>query len=47
MKFKPTDKAGELLVELGPKEAQLPGERPEGMLPVFQLNTLLVPVDCA
>ena len=45
MNSKPTDKAGERLAELGPKAAQLPDERPQTTPSVFQLNTLLVPVD--
>jgi universal stress protein A len=48
MKFKPSDKAGGLLVELGPREAQLPplgAGKTAGTLSVFKLRRILVPVD--
>jgi universal stress protein A len=47
MKFKPTRKAGGLLVELGPRESQLPlHAETEGLVaPGFVLNRILVPVD--
>jgi universal stress protein A len=48
MKIKPSDKAGGVVVELGPKENQLPSEDPRkraAALPVFQLKKILVPVD--
>src|SRR5712691_7067324 len=48
MKFKRTSKSGGLVVELGPKEAQLPVkpvERETAPLPVFKLKKILVPVD--
>jgi universal stress protein A len=45
MKFKPTDKAGEMVVELGPRETQLPAQEERGTLPVFKLKKVLVPVD--
>ena len=48
MKFKPTNKPGGVVVELGPKEAQLPvtsAERETAALPVFKLKKILVPVD--
>jgi universal stress protein A len=48
MKFKPTDKAGGVVVELGPQERQLPpltAEQGVGALPVFKLKKILVPVD--
>ncbi|MBI3849938.1 MAG: universal stress protein [Verrucomicrobia bacterium] len=48
MKFKPTTKSGGVLVELGPKEAQLPvtsAEKETAALPVFKLKKILVPVD--
>ncbi len=44
MKFKPTDKAGGLVVELGPREAGLPPLRAETQ-PAFKLKKILVPVD--
>ena len=47
MKFKPTRKAGGLLVELGPGEAQLPlhAEAKGVAVPRFTLDNILVPVD--
>jgi universal stress protein A len=48
MKFKPTDRAGGVVVELGPGETQLPpltAEQGTGALPVFKLKKILVPVD--
>lgn len=47
MKFKPTRKTGGLLVELGPRESQLPlHAQAEGLaVPRFTLNKILVPVD--
>jgi universal stress protein A len=48
MKFKPTDKAGGVVVELGPRESQLPpltAEQATGVLPAFKLKQILVPVD--
>jgi universal stress protein A len=48
MKFKPTTPSGGVLVELGPKEPQLPTPRTEPViapLPVFQLKKILVPTD--
>lgn len=48
MKFKPTDKLGGLTVELEPQESQLPpipAAEPGGVLPVFRLKKILVPVD--
>ena len=48
MKFKPTKKTGGVVVELGAKENQLPGEtpaRPTAPLPAFKLKKILVPVD--
>ncbi len=48
MKFKPTDKAGGVVVELGPRETQLPpltAEQTIGALPMFKLKKILVPVD--
>jgi len=48
MKFKPANKSGGVVVELGPKEAQLPvtsAERETAPLPVFKLKKILVPVD--
>lgn len=47
MKFKPTSKAGGLVVELGPKEAALPPPvaAPAAVLPEFKLKQILVPVD--
>jgi nucleotide-binding universal stress UspA family protein len=44
MKIKPTTKAGGVVVELGPKEVQLPTEAPEES-PVFSIKKLLVPID--
>ena len=48
MKFKPTEKAGGVVVELSPRETQLPpvaaGEV-SSTLPVFKLKQILVPVD--
>ncbi len=48
MKFKPTEKAGGLVVELGPEETGLPpvaDEERMAALPVFKLRKILVPVD--
>jgi len=46
MKFKPTNKTGGLLVELGPREVQLPAASFErAAAPVFKLKKILVPVD--
>jgi universal stress protein A len=47
MKFKPTKKAGGLLVELGPSETQLPlHAEAEGLArPRFMLKKILAPVD--
>ena len=48
MKFKPTEKAGGLVVELGPAETQLPtssAEQRATPLPIFKLKRILVPVD--
>lgn len=47
MKFKPTRKAGGLLVELGPREAQFPLQAEAAALdaPRFILKKILVPVD--
>jgi len=47
MKFKPTRKAGGLLVELGPRESQLPlHAEAEGLaVPRFTLKKILAPVD--
>ena len=48
MKFKPTNKRGGVVVELGPKEARLPesaSERAMSPLPAFKLKKILVPVD--
>jgi universal stress protein A len=48
MKFKPSNKPGGVVVELGPKEAQLPGtlsEQAMSPLPTFKLKKILVPVD--
>lgn len=42
MKFKPSIKGGGVLVELSPKEAQLPAEK---MSAAFQIKEILVPVD--
>ena len=46
MKVKPTSKVGGVLVELGPKESQLPSHlgSPE-TLHAFKLKKILVPVD--
>lgn len=44
MKFKPKNKPGGVIVELGPKEAQLPGTA-SAVLPAFKLKKILVPVD--
>ncbi len=44
MKFKPNNKPGGVIVELGPKETQLPGTS-TAALPVFKLKKILVPVD--
>jgi universal stress protein A len=48
MRFKPTDKAGGVVVELGPRETQLPpltATQTTGVLPIFNLKRILVPVD--
>jgi universal stress protein A len=48
MKFKPTDKAVGLVVELGPREMQLPPDtvaKSVGSPPGFKLKRILVPVD--
>lgn len=48
MKIKPIDKAGGVVVELGPKETQLPPQASGTAAanpPVFQLKKILVPVD--
>jgi nucleotide-binding universal stress UspA family protein len=48
MKFKPTHKLGGVMVELGPRETQLPSQpapEPAGVLPAFQLRKILVPLD--
>jgi universal stress protein A len=47
MRFKPTRKAGGLLVELGPRESQLPLQaEAEGLVvPRFTLRKILAPVD--
>jgi len=46
MKFKPNNKPGGVIVELGPKEAQLPGTTSSPVvLPAFKLKKILVPVD--
>ncbi len=48
MKIKPAEKTGGVIVELGPKEPQLPFLAGEGMTPArpaFKLKEILVPVD--
>lgn len=47
MKFRPTEKSGGLMVELSPRESQLPTttEQSIGVLPVFHLKKILVPID--
>jgi len=49
MKFKPSDKAGGVVVELGPQEKQLPPTEATGKAaangPAFELKKILVPVD--
>lgn len=48
MKFKPAEKSGGMVVELGPKEIQLPRTatgQTAAMLPAFNLKNILVPVD--
>jgi universal stress protein A len=48
MKIKPTNKSGGVLVELGPKEEQIPGALSTPSFtpsPAFHLNKILVPVD--
>ena len=48
MKIKPSDKAGGVVVELGPDEKQLPpvdSGKADAALPVFRLKKILVPVD--
>jgi nucleotide-binding universal stress UspA family protein len=48
MKFKPTNKNGGVIVELGPQEARLPDELSGPVpapVPAFQLKKILVPVD--
>ncbi len=45
MKFKPTEKAGGLVVEMSPREAQLPMAETAAAAPLFKLKKILVPVD--
>lgn len=48
MKFKPTDKTGGVLVELGPRESQqpaMPVAKAASALPAFKLKRILVPID--
>jgi universal stress protein A len=48
MKFKPINPSGGLVVELSPKEAQLPAASTPpatAPLPIFRLKNILVPVD--
>jgi len=48
VKFKRKDKAGGLMVELGPRDTSLPpltARRAVEALPVFKLKKILVPVD--
>ncbi len=48
MKIKPKDKAGGVVVELGPREAQLPSstsDKADASPPAFRLKRILVPVD--
>lgn len=46
MKFKPTEQAGGLVVEMGPQEARLPAaETEERARAAFRLKKILVPVD--
>ena len=48
MKIKPSDRAGGVVVELGPKEKQIPSDapvRPDSPLPALQLKKILVPID--
>ena len=48
MKIKPTHRKGEVLVQLGPQEAQLPealSGKAAAALPVFTLKKILVPID--
>jgi nucleotide-binding universal stress UspA family protein len=46
MKIKPTNKIGGVLLELGPKESQIPGALPGvSFAPLFHLKKILVPVD--
>jgi universal stress protein A len=45
MKFKPTKRAGGVLVELGPREQQLPSKPENVVPPLFRLKKILVPVD--
>jgi nucleotide-binding universal stress UspA family protein len=48
MKIKPTSKSGGVLVELSPKERQIPGVLTTPIFtpsPAFRLNRILVPVD--
>jgi nucleotide-binding universal stress UspA family protein len=44
MRIKPTAKAGGVLVELGPQEAQIPAQALQ-IAPVFKLQRILVPID--
>jgi len=46
MKFKPSSKGGGVLVELSPKETQLPGNGKAGeSIALFRLKKILVPMD--
>ena len=47
MKIKPTSKTGGVVVELGPKEPQLPSisEQVSRPLPLFKVKKIVVPVD--
>ena len=48
MKIKPTNNRGGVVLELGPKEGQIPGALEEVLfspIPVFDLKKILVPVD--
>jgi len=48
MKIKPSNEPGKVIVELGPREAQLPplsSGTMEKALPAFQIKKILVPVD--
>lgn len=44
MKIKPTSKAGGIVLELGPKEKQIPAPE-QNPIPLFKLKRILVPVD--